>query len=114
VAGDGKSGKSVWVDSSKNASEGYNVNLCSKNLIYFKSNSGDAAKALSWMVAARHRRPMATSELTVGKGVVQDNNTIKELSSGGNTFCGRENHKDEIQFKMEGTLWAFANDLPEL
>jgi hypothetical protein len=41
-------------------------------------------------------------------------NTIKELSNGGDTFCGRQNHKDEIQFRMEGTPWALANDLPEI
>jgi hypothetical protein len=53
------------------------------------------------MVAVRHIRLMATSELTAWKGVVLNNNTIKEFSSGGDTFFGRQNHKDEIQLKIK-------------
>jgi hypothetical protein len=90
MVGDGNIGTGVWVDINNNAFEGYIGNLCSTNIIYCNNNSEDAAKALSYMVAGMQVRMMATSGLTVGKGVVLDNNTITELSNGGDTFCGHQ------------------------
>jgi phage/plasmid-associated DNA primase len=114
VVGDGNNGKGVWVDLTNCAFEGRTGNLCNKSIIYSNNNSGDTAKALPWMVAPMHLRIMAISEVTVGKGVVLDNNAIKKLSNGCDTFCRRQKHKDGIQFNMDGTRWAFANDLPEI
>jgi hypothetical protein len=57
---------------------------------------------------------MATSELNVGKGIVLDNNSMKDLFSGGKTVCVRENHKEEFHYRIEGIPWVFAIDLPEI
>jgi phage/plasmid-associated DNA primase len=114
VVGNGNSGMFGWMEMNAKAFGEYKGSIASANLIYSGNSSGDAAKAMSWMVAARNHRLLATSELKMGPGLKIDHNTVKELSSGGDTFSGRQNHRDEMQFKMQGTAWAFANDMPEI
>jgi hypothetical protein len=87
--------------------------IASANLIYPGDSSGVAAKTMSMMVANRNHRLLATSELNMGPKLTIDNNTVKALFNGGDhIYCGRQNHQDEMQFKMQGTAWAFANDMP--
>jgi hypothetical protein len=93
----------------------YKGSIASANLIYSGDISGVAAKAMSMMVATRNHRLLATSELNHGPGLTIDNDTVKELFRGGDDiFCGRQNHRDEMQFKMQGTAWALANDMLQI
>jgi hypothetical protein len=58
---------------------------------------------------------LAPLELQMGLGLKIDNIIIKGLSIGGNTFCGRRrNHREDMQFKMKGVAWAFANNISDI
>jgi phage/plasmid-associated DNA primase len=89
VVGNGNNGKSGWMELNAKAFGDYKGSVASANLIYSGNNSGDATKAMLWMVAARNHRLMAASELKMGPSLKIDNNTVKEFSSGDDTFCGR-------------------------
>jgi hypothetical protein len=68
--------------------------------MYSGNNSGGAGKAKSGMVVAQNHRLQATPEQIMGPGFKIDKNTIHDLSIGGDTSCGRQNHWDEMQLKM--------------
>jgi hypothetical protein len=36
------------------------------------------------------------------------------LCSGGDTICARQNNKDEMEFKLQGTTFMFANDMSKI
>ena len=82
----------------------------------FKSNGGDSAKALSWLVPFEFKRLLLTNEITrdaEGKNKI-NGNILKKLSSGGDKIEARVNHKDEINFKIQARVCMFCNDLPPI
>lgn len=82
--------------------------LCSRIRI-----TGDEAKKMSWLVPLEFCRLFLASEITtVGQNVKMNGDLIKGIASGGDTQQGRQNHKDEKSFKLQGTMVMLCNQLP--
>lgn len=75
---------------------------------------GDEAKKMSWALAIAFKRIIFTNEMTLNEGdnLKINGNIIKKIASGGDTMMGRCNYKDEVEFKVQGTLMMCCNDLP--
>jgi len=108
-------GKGVLVGMLENSFGEYCRSTNSENFL-FKSNGGDSAKALSWLVPFEFKRLLLTNEITrdaEGKYKI-NGNVLKKLSSGGDKIEARVNHKDEINFKIQARVCMFCNDLPPI
>tara|TARA_R110000803_G_scaffold96654_1_gene164805 strand:+ start:1123 stop:3525 length:2403 start_codon:yes stop_codon:yes gene_type:complete len=108
-------GKGVLGGLLENAFGEYVRSTNSENFMY-KSNGGDSAKALSWLVPYEFKRLLLTNEITTDS---QDTfkingNVLKKLSSGGDKIEARVNHKDEINFRIQARVCMFCNDLPPI
>ena len=114
--GERNSGKGVLVSCLENTFKQYIVTTNSENFCYKDRNSGDSAKANSWMVSTEFARIVVTNEITMdSEGKIKINgNCIKKLSSGGDYIEARQNFKDEIQFKSQSRFMIFCNDLPPI
>lgn len=77
---------------------------------------GDEAKKMSWALAIAFKRLIFTNEMTLNEGdnLKINGNIIKKIASGGDTMMGRCNYKDEVEFKVQGTLMMCCNDLPPI
>jgi phage/plasmid-associated DNA primase len=111
--GSGNAGKGVWVDLVKSALRELVGTINSGNLLWSRQ-AGDKAKARSWMVAVKDCRLLFTSEIQVGGGNAIDGNMLKELASGGDEQCGRQNNVDEVTYKLQSMPWIMANDIPSI
>ena len=108
-------GKGVLVGMLESCFGEYCRSTNSENFL-FKKGQSDSAKALSWLVPFEFRRLLLTNEITIdSEGKYRINgNTLKKLSSGGDKIEARVNHKDEINFKIQGRVCMFCNDLPPI
>tara|TARA_R110001592_G_scaffold1794_1_gene10649 strand:+ start:3867 stop:6203 length:2337 start_codon:yes stop_codon:yes gene_type:complete len=114
--GERNSGKGVIGGALENAFGKYVLTTNGENLMYKNGNSGDAAKNNSWMVNTEFSRLILTNELTIdseGKHKI-NGNIVKKLTSGGDYIEARQNFKDEINFKSQGRMLIFCNDLPPI
>lgn len=89
------------------------VKATDANNFVFKKTTSDPAKELAWIIGHMFSRICLTHEIKTGKDIFLDGNMIKKFSSGGDTIQARLNHKDEIDFKIQSTLWLNCNDFPE-
>ncbi len=109
------SGKSVITDLFKNTFNSYIGTFNADQLLCNRLSGGDEAKKLSWLIPFQFRRLNFSNELKSvdenGKTLKLDGNQIKSVSSGGDEKTARKNYKDEIQFKLQGRMCLFMNDL---
>jgi hypothetical protein len=76
--------------------------------------SGDEAKKLSWLVPLEFCRIALSSEISTGKDVKINGDLIKGFASGGDTQQARQNHKDEIDFKLQCMMFIYCNELVDV
>lgn len=113
--GERNSGKGVCVGLNENTFEGYCATLNSDSFLMERNSDGDAAKKLSWALDCEFKRLLFTNEITMdGKHKRLNGNLIKKLASGGDTMKARKNYCDEVEFKIQGRLFMFCNDLPPI
>jgi hypothetical protein len=84
------------------------------NFICHRMHTGDEAKKLSWLIPLEFCRLALSSEINASKDTKLNGVLIKTLASGGDTQQARQNRKDEIDFKLQSTLFMFCNELPEI
>jgi len=84
------------------------------NFICHRMHSGDEAKKMSWLIPLEFCRLALSSEINASKDTKLNGVLIKTLASGGDTQQARQNRKDEIDFKLQSTLFMFCNELPEI
>lgn len=107
------SGKGCLTELLYNSFGPYINSIDAGNFVYKKDVSQDSAKQLSWIIPHMFSRISLTHEIKTGDNVYLDGNIIKKFSSGGDKIRARLNHKDEIEFNIQSTLWINCNDLPE-
>jgi len=85
-----------------------------------KSRSTDAAKAQSWMQDHEYTRIAFSNKMSntrtgpgAGTGKI-DGEIMKRLCSNGNVIEVRKNYTDEIQIRMQMTMFLLANDMPSI
>jgi hypothetical protein len=83
--------------------------LCSRIRV-----SGDEAKKLSWLVPLEFCRLVLASEISTGKDIKMNGDLIKGFASGGDKQQARQNHKDEIDFKLQCMMFIFCNQLVDI
>lgn len=109
------SGKSVITDLFKESFNSYVGTFSAEELLCNRVGSGDIAKKLGWLIPFQFRRLNFSNELKSvdesGKALKLDGNQIKSVSSGGDSKKARRNYKDEIDFKIQGRMCLFMNDL---
>ena len=82
-----------------------------------RERAQDAAKAQSWMKPLEHTRLAYSNELRASSGTrdkTLDGELIKRLCSNGDEVELRTNHKDEIQVRLQASMFLFANDFPAI
>ena len=82
-----------------------------------KQSTQDAAKAQSWMKPLEHTRVAYSNEIRAVGGArdkTLDGELIKRMCSNGDEVELRTNHKDEIQVRLQTTMFLFANDFPDI
>ena len=104
------SGKGVLTDLLIECFHDY-IGITNSDNFIVKKKSSDAAKQLSWVVANRFARILLCQEISKGD-TVMDGTMIKKIASGGDKIEARINNKDEIKFKIQGTLFMCCNDIP--
>ena len=83
------------------------------NLI-IKASSKDVAKSQSWMRGNEYTRILFSNEmLKAGTGIL-DGDIIKRVCSNGDVIEVRQNYKDEIQIRMQASIFLLANDMPPI
>jgi hypothetical protein len=116
--GERNCGKGVCTHLNEKAWEAYTVTLNSDSFMMERMGGGDEAKKLSWLLDCEYARLIFTNEITVDKGDKHrklNGNLIKgKLSSGGDSVKARQNYKNEVEFKIQGRLFLFCNDLPPI
>jgi len=106
-------GKGIFCKLLKSAFGAFVRTMQAENLLS-KVSSQDAAKAQSWMQELEHARIAFSNEMS-GTGTRKlDGEMVKRLCSNGDVVEVRKNHKDEIQIRMQMTMFLFANDLPSI
>ena len=79
-----------------------------------EGRSQDAAKAQSWMQDHEYTRIAFSNEMSnTGTGKL-DGEIIKRLCSNGDVIEVRKNYKDEIQIRLQMSMFLFANDMPSI
>ena len=85
-----------------------------------KPRSQDAAKAQSWMRDHEYTRIAFSNQISntrtglgVGTGKI-DGEMMKRLCSNGNVIEVRKNYTDEIEIRMQMSMFLFANDMPSI
>lgn len=106
------SGKGCLTELLVNAFGKY-IRATDANNFVFKKTTTDPAKELGWIISHMFSRICLTHEIKTGDNIYLDGNMIKKFSSGGDPIQARLNHKDEIDFKIQSTLWLNCNDFPE-
>jgi len=82
------------------------------NNLFYNKNTQDCAKKNSWLIDIAYKRLALASEPKAGEPM--DSVLIKSICSGGDPIIGRKNHKDEIKFIIQATMFIFCNDVPPL
>ena len=112
--GERNSGKGVMCILLENAFECFVQTINAENFLTKPSSNGDAAKSQSWLRGLEFKRLAISNEIQLGlggKGRV-DGNLIKRMASGGDEVQVRTNYQDEIQIRMQTTLFLCCNDFP--
>ena len=75
----------------------------------------DAAKAQSWMRQHEFTRLLYSNEMSKMTGLSKmDGEMMKRLCSNGDVIECRRNYEDEVQIRLQATMFMFANDLPPI
>ena len=106
-------GKSVLCNLLSNCFNQYVKTTNAENFAV-KPKSSDPAKDRSWMVGIKDARLIFTQEIEAGKFKYLDGVLVKQFASGGDYIEARQNHKDQIEFKLQGTLFMCCNDTPAI
>jgi hypothetical protein len=72
------------------------------------------AKKLSWLVPLEFCRIALSSEISTGKDIKINGDLIKGFASGGDKQQARQNHKDEIDFKLQCMMLIYCNELVDV
>jgi hypothetical protein len=75
---------------------------------------GDQAKLKSWMVHLIQARMGNCDEFPENNDFCIDGGLCKGFASGGGTITGRQNYKDEIEFKLMLTAFMWLNSVPRI
>lgn len=115
--GDRNTGKGVIGELFKETFGDYVGFFRSEELICTKVGGGDIAKRLGWTVPFEFTRLNFSNEMKItddrGNRLKLDGNLIKSVASGGDVQTARLNYRDQIQFKIQGRMCLFANELLE-
>ena len=107
------SGKGIFCRLLKLAFGPFVRTMQAENLLS-KVSSQDAAKAQSWMQDHEYTRIAFSNEMS-GTGTRKlDGEMVKRLCSNGDVIEVRQNYKDEIQIRLQMTMFLFANDIPSI
>ncbi len=111
------SGKSVITDLFSEAFNNYVGTFNAEELLCTRIGNGDISKKLSWLIPFQFRRLNFSNELKTcddnGRKLKMDGNQIKSVSSGGDKKTARSNYKDPFEFKIQGRMCLFMNDILE-
>lgn len=110
------SGKSILCKLLKLAFGPFVRAMNAENLV-IRESSQDAAKAQSWMKPLEHTRVAYSNEMRASgatRNKTLDGELIKRLCSNGDEVELRTNHQDEIQVRLQATMFLFANDFPAI
>lgn len=110
------SGKSILCKLLKLAFGPFVRAMNAENLV-IRESSQDAAKAQSWMKPLEHTRVAYSNEMRASgatRNKTLDGELMKRLCSNGDEVELRTNHQDEIQVRLQATMFLFANDFPAI
>ena len=82
-----------------------------KCLVNNKLSNPDSAKGLSWVVDKKDARIIISNDLDSDENTTLNGAFIKTLASGGDVMEARKNHKDEITFTPQFTMFLCLNEL---
>lgn len=112
------SGKGVLTALNEACWKAYTTMVISESFLMSRSTGGDEAKKLSWLLNCEFPRLIFTNEMKVDTSdskLCLDGNIIKgKMASGGDRLMARRNFKDEVQFRIQGRLFVWCNDLPPI
>jgi hypothetical protein len=112
------SGKGVLCTLNESAWQCYTTMVISESFLMSRSQGGDEAKKLSWLLGCEFPRLIFTNEMKVDTSDAKlclDGNIIKgKMASGGDRLMARRNFKDEVHFRIQGRLFVWCNDLPPI
>jgi hypothetical protein len=77
-------------------------------------NNTDATKKKGWLLDLQYYRLLLCNEIKTRekeKECVLDGNLLKSISSGGDTLSGRRNFGDPENFKLNGRVMLFMNEM---
>ena len=106
-------GKSMIAKAVQNACGGYAGSFNGECLSYSRSTTDEAAKN-RWMLLLRYKRIILSNEISMEDRVLINGNTLKKLSSGGDTITARTHGKEEVDFVMHCMAVVFANDMNDI
>ena len=113
--GNRNSGKSVITDLCKSSLGGYCTTFTAEQLSVSRAGCGDIEKKLGWSIPFEFSRLNFSNELRTmddeGKPLKLDGDVIKKVSSGGDDQKARLNYKNSYEFKIQGRMLLFMNDL---
>jgi hypothetical protein len=110
--GERNCGKGVVGDFMRMAFQDFVSIFNSESLLCNNMPSGDAAKAQSWISPLEFKRIIFSNEMKLQGGRAKlDGNMIKRIASGGDEIQTRTNHKDEVNKRIQCTMWLNANDI---
>jgi hypothetical protein len=110
--GERNSGKGVLCDFLKKAFQEFVHTFNSESLLCNNMPNADAAKAQSWISPLEFKRVIVSNEMKLLGGRARlDGNMIKRLASGGDEIQTRTNHKDEVNKRIQCTMWLHGNEI---
>ena len=109
--GESNAGKSLLVKAVCQACGAYAGAFNAENLAYTKSTA-DEASQMRWIFKLKDKRLIFSNEMKTDTAL--NSNSIKKISSGGDTLIGRQHFKEETAFSFMGLATIFANDIPKM
>ena len=108
-------GKSILTELFSKSFNSYVKTFNAEEMLCTRAGNGDIAKKLAWLIPFQFTRLNFSNELKTvdesGKQLKLDGNQVKSISSGCDNKQARQNYKDEIEFKIQGRMCLFMNDL---
>ena len=84
-------------------------------LLHPQGYKQDAAKAQSWMRQHEFTRLLYSNEMSKTNGSSKmDGEMMKRLCSNGDVIECRQNYENEMQIRLQATMFLFANDVPPI
>jgi hypothetical protein len=113
TVGQANCGKGLLTGALMASFENYVMSFNTNNLLYNPRESGDTAKAYSWLA------PIINSRICIGNEIsminkCMDSNRLKSISSGGDEITLRQNFQDETQIVCRSTPFCQLNDMPPI